>query len=41
MSEATIFDLDPADVQHWREWRIAIVEFDDAGRPRSARSGTI
>jgi len=38
-SEATALDLDPGDVERWREWRVAVVEFDDAGRPRSAREG--
>jgi poly-beta-1,6-N-acetyl-D-glucosamine biosynthesis protein PgaD len=38
-AQATALDLDPADVERWREWRIAVVEFDDAGRPRSARDG--
>ncbi len=38
-SQASALDLDPGDVERWREWRIAVVEFDDAGRPRAARDG--
>lgn len=31
--------VDPAELARWREWRVAVVEFDQAGRPTSARHG--
>lgn len=37
--QASALDLDPADVERWREWRVAVVEFDEAGRPRAAHDG--
>jgi poly-beta-1,6-N-acetyl-D-glucosamine biosynthesis protein PgaD len=35
--EARALGLDPAEVARWREWRVAVVEFDAAGRPTAAR----
>jgi poly-beta-1,6-N-acetyl-D-glucosamine biosynthesis protein PgaD len=37
--EAGALGLDPAEVARWREWRVAVVEFDAAGRPVTAREG--
>jgi poly-beta-1,6-N-acetyl-D-glucosamine biosynthesis protein PgaD len=38
-AEAGALGLDPAEVVRWREWRVAVVEFDAAGRPIAAREG--
>jgi hypothetical protein len=38
-AEARALGLDPAEVERWREWRVAVVEFDAAGRPIAAREG--
>jgi poly-beta-1,6-N-acetyl-D-glucosamine biosynthesis protein PgaD len=37
--EARALGLDPAGIARWREWRVAVVEFDAAGRPIAAREG--
>lgn len=39
--EARALGLDAAELAQWRSWRTVVVEFDEAGRPRSARRGTI
>lgn len=37
--QAAPLGLDPAAIERWREWRVAVVEFDAAGRPVAAREG--
>ncbi len=39
--EAGALGLDAADLAQCRTWRSVVVEFDEAGRPRAARRGTI